>query len=300
MSARPCPRGLLSGVRSRRAISLLLRLGVLGVLVGCGAEPIDLCVPGDTRACGQDRQQLCRPDRGWAPCEFVGSGCTPGSFQHCLADRCVDGVRGCAASGFWGPCSCRPSREPPADGGYCGCRTGCCDADGQCLPGNDVSACGATQQGCGRCAADQRCLAQRCSPDAPGLSLVVVSATVTSIDPSHSGCSTWDCPGPFGHPSAQDDPDPYVRERSRGYRTISVPNTVAPEWNEVVAVGFTADQLAQPFVFEMVDADSSKLNANDLIATFNIQLRSEQVAPGRFEFRAPVGWQEATLVLELR
>lgn len=98
----------------------------------------------------------------------------------------------------------------------------------------------------------------------------------------------------------RDNPDPYVRERSRGYRTVSIPDTVAPEWNEVVAVGFTVDQLAQPFAFELVDDDGSEWSANDLIATFDVQLRPEQIVPGRIEFRAPVGGLEATLVVEVR
>lgn len=134
-----------------------------------------------------------------------------------------------------------------------------------------------------------------------GLSLSVVSAEVPYLDPSHRGCYTWDCPGPWGGSSAHDRPDPYVRERSRGYRTVTLEDSLTPTWHEVVATGLTVEHLAQPFAFEIVDDDRAEaLDTNDPIAAFELRIRPEQLASGRFELRAAVGDEMATLVLEVR
>jgi len=126
----------------------------------------------------------------------------------------------------------------------------------------------------------------------------VVSARLFQFDLSGSGCSTWDCPGLLGDPSERDNPDPYIRERALGYRTAMLSNTLDPAWNEVVAAGLSVEDLARPFTIEVVDDDGSLLNANDLVATFEIQLRPEEIAPGRLEFRTRDG--RSTLVMEIR
>lgn len=301
MSTRTClvkPAG-----RSRRAVGALLWMGFAA---GCGADPpttyLDSCVPGDSDV-SEGAQRVCRADGTWSA--WTSRGCVPGATERCRPYECYTpdryATRACRADGTWAGCSCYPAAPPAPDGGDCDCQSGCCAGDRSCRVGNTAEACGGDNVACVACAAGELCVGRRCTAPRAGLTLVVVSAVVPSVDPSLDVCSSWDCPGFLGHPSEADLPDPYVRERSRGYRTGTLTDTLSPNWNEPVATGLTAADLTRPFAFELVDDDrSDPLNAHDLVATFTVELRPEEVTPGRFEHRALVGGQPATLTLELR
>ncbi|MFO0603665.1 MAG: C2 domain-containing protein [Polyangiales bacterium] len=191
----------------------------------------------------------------------------------------------------WRPC-CSPSGFSPTTA--CACKLGCCGEAG-CARGNAADACGPEGQACRRCGVGELCIGQRCVAAPSGFTLVVVRTSVPLIDPSGRGCPTWDCGG-----GAASAPDLYVRETDRFYRTLTIADSASPEWNEVVAAGLTAAELARPFRFEVVDDDFGGLNESDVVGTFPVTLAPEQIAPGRFELTTRVGGRDATLTLEIR
>ncbi|MEZ4409036.1 MAG: C2 domain-containing protein [Polyangiales bacterium] len=251
---------------------------------GCVAssESTVECEPGARIDCaceGGLGRQTCQPTRWWGACECAAE-CEPGSRRAC---ECPGRVTTCDDYSQWRPCDC-----PLV------CEHGCA-RDGRCVPNNQRASCGGAGGACFSCADTHECVSGGCLPRGEeGLTLVVVSASVPERDPSGRGCPTWDC--------ARDPlsrPDVYVSAVGIG-RTITVPDSLTPSWEEVLATGLTASRLAEPIHFTLYDDDASFLDGDDPIASVDLQLRPEQVRPGVIRLDAPVGIDTATLYLRLR
>lgn len=212
------------------------------------------------------------------------------------------GTRACE-DGRWGACDCARATPPSARPvGACLCGRGCCGV-GACLLGVADEACGADGRACVRCGAGERCVGRACAAPPAGLSLRVVSASVPTFNPAKSDCSDWDnCE--FDPSGAA--PDVFVRATDGRFRTVTAWNRYDPAWNEIVATGLTADQLAAPIGLDIFDDDHIASEAWDgalpeqLLGHVEVRLRPEQRAPGRLVFT--VGDSEATrltLTLEL-
>ncbi len=73
-----------------------------------------------------------------------------------------------------------------------------------------------------------------------------------------------------------------------------------------MATGLTPEQLATPIELDLLDDDawpasSGITEESDLTARFRLQLRPEQIAPGRFELIAgQPGLTWVSLIIELR
>lgn len=165
----------------------------------------------------------------------------------------------------------------------------------------------------------RRCVARASS----GLSLAIVSArvpTYVTFERPVLHWSWWDAgpltPGGYrtSPEIASRAPDPYVRDASGRFRTVTAWNTYAPTWDEVVATGWTPEQLAAPIELDVWDDDQSpsyittfddagnvRAMVDEPIAHFVIRLRPEQRVAGRLTFTLGSTAQErVTLTIELR
>lgn len=132
----------------------------------------------------------------------------------------------------------------------------------------------------------------------PTYSLVVVGASLMDYDPSNHGCPTWDC-------SVGLAPDPYVVVRSnagvfREVHTATRADALQPRWDEVVAEGVTAGELARGVTLHVYDEDDTIFARDDLIVSFELWLTREQVVPGPITLTTMVGSQVSTLTVEIR
>lgn len=133
----------------------------------------------------------------------------------------------------------------------------------------------------------------------PRYSLVVVSASLSAVDPSGHGCSTWDC-------GSGTDPDPYFTVESPSddfslARTPPLTDTLTPVWNHVVVTGLTASELAHPMWFRVFDRDDLLFKGNDdLMARFDVTLAPEQIAPGTVTVTTGAGERTYSLTIEIR
>ncbi len=135
--------------------------------------------------------------------------------------------------------------------------------------------------------------------------LVVVGASLPSVDPSGHGCSTWDCVDP-----AHTDPDPYVVVTSssgefRPFQSDRLADTLEPRWDFVVSEDQDVETLTHPITIDVYDHDPDipvllVFNENDHIARFQVALTADQIRPGDIVLSAPVGAGVATLTLQIR
>ncbi len=292
-----------------RAAALLLRgalLAALALPTACldGSASGGECTPGQHTDCGCSQAagvRVCEQNGMWSACLCnAPPGCRLGESRVCTCER-QWGRQSCVGVGSWGACAC-PISLPRGDGGTdCPCADGCC-GDGVCRVGSSPDACGPIGQVCASCAAGEVCLGQRCRPASPsGLSLVIVSASLPSYDPTKRGCSNWDC-----FTGTDSAPDAFVRSTDGRFRSATASNDYEPVWDEVVATGLTPEELAAPIELDLLDDDAwpastGLTDESDLIAHFRLQLRPEQIAPGRFELTAgQPGPTWVSLLIELR
>jgi hypothetical protein len=124
------------------------------------------CIAGSVAACGAGGVGCfkCDPivaDR-CSPTGRCACGLGPPCVQLAVADRCVDGLCVCGATGkacdigqvcVGGQCICTQES----------CASGCCKNE-QCMPGTDVTACGEGGSTCTPCGQAQNCTKKQCTP----------------------------------------------------------------------------------------------------------------------------------------
>lgn len=242
-------------------------LGCLDAAGGCLAGNLD-------QACGTLAEACVACDEG----SFCDAGtCAP--RPACTADNC-DGC--CDASGDCirltdtsnQACGTLGEACAPCDGdfecssGMCistACANecdGCCDAD-MCLEGTDVTACGTDGVSCQACPTGTTCLGE-CQAASDTLWQIFIQSAMTAPVAMNGG--SWDV---IGNPA----PDPYVRVEAAGRveETETVANTIAPEWNEVVLIGLTTDEVTAGVTYTLMDEDAT-LDENMGSCTFGLEL----------------------------
>ncbi len=220
---------------------------------GCCAN--GKCVAGDTpSACGA----------GGGACQSCGSGssCTNGiCVPPCGPDTCA----GCCAAGV-----CQDGNAPTACGSRgatciacpggdactnhqcidpsckASCTSGCCNAAG-CEPGSTANACGTGGNACTDCGSGRACSSGKCGFDGASLwDLVVIAARLPATTLQNDA---WDALGGL--------PDPYAKAISgvNSGTTISVADTLTPQWNATLLDGIAASNLIAELKFELWDSD---------------------------------------------
>jgi hypothetical protein len=162
-SATSCPNGCCATDDGRRRCLAGTEPG------GCGTGG------AECRNCSADGRACDVSKRACGSSSCTGANCD----GCCVGDKCLAGdiASACGAKGV--ACTTCAAGQTclaqPTGGGSCNgptacgpstCRTGCCDAKGRCVAGNDTTACGTGGARCAACGFDQVCSpeARACQP----------------------------------------------------------------------------------------------------------------------------------------
>ena len=139
---------------------------------------------------------------------------------------------------------------PACDPSQC---SGCCDALGQCQPGDTIAACGTGGDRCSACAVHRICKADRTCGVDPN-SYWHVQPVYAAISPVDDANEPWDLGDPPGS-----DPDVVAEVwcpgESTPQRSEEVSDTLAPVWTSGGCTARAGDLLAEGLSMRLTDVD---------------------------------------------